>query len=55
MINATELKAYMIGEHSFTIERLDEDGDPYIEKHFVPWATIKEILSRYEAFQNEND
>jgi len=36
-------RAYM-GEFSFEIETVDEDGNSCDQKVFVPWTTIKDIM-----------
>lgn len=38
-------KAAYMGEFSFTLARVDEFGDEYSEKVYVPWTTIKEIMA----------
>ncbi len=49
---STETKAAYIGEFSFVIPDVDEDGNEHSRKIHVPWTTIKEIMAaiRTEAY-----
>lgn len=44
-----------IGEYSFELETMDEDGEPFSQKITVPWTTVKDIMKAiradYEAVQ----
>ena len=40
-----DTKAAYIGEFSFSLTRIDGNGDEYSEKVYVPWTTIKEIMA----------
>lgn len=39
-----DTKAAYMGEFAFSLQRVDEFGDEYSEKVYVPWDTIKEIM-----------
>lgn len=39
-----DTKAAYMGEFAFNLRRVDEAGDEYSEKVYVPWDTIKEIM-----------
>lgn len=40
-----DTKAAYMGEFAFSLTRVDEAGDEYPEKVYVPWTTIKEIMA----------
>lgn len=42
---SAETKQAYIGEFSFVIRDVDEDGDERPRKVYVPWVTIKEIMA----------
>lgn len=42
-------KEAYIGEFSFSVKRLDEDGNEYSEMIDVPWTTIKDIMAAIAA------
>lgn len=44
-----DTKAAYMGEFSFGLTRMDEAGDEYSEKVYVPWTTIKEIMAAIAA------
>lgn len=44
-----DTKAAYMGEFSFNLHRIDEFGDEYSEKVYVPWTTIKEIMAAVAA------
>ncbi|UXC93092.1 hypothetical protein EGM87_22615 [Sphingobium sp. RSMS] len=37
-------KAAYHGEFSFNLHRIDDCGDEYVEKVYVPWDTVKQIM-----------
>jgi hypothetical protein len=45
--NAT--KAAYQGEFIFSITRFDDDGEEYLERHYVPWTAVKEIMAAIAA------
>lgn len=40
-----DTKAAYMGDFSIDLTRVDECGDEYFERVFVPWSTIKEIMA----------
>lgn len=44
-----DTKAAYMGEFAFTLTRIDECGDEYPEKVYVPWTTIKDIMAAIRA------
>ena len=44
-----DTKAAYMGEFAFNLRRVDEAGDEYSEKVYVPWDTIKEIMKAISA------
>jgi hypothetical protein len=40
-----DTKAAYHGEFHFTLTRIDEAGDEYFERVYVPWDTTKEIMA----------
>jgi DNA repair exonuclease SbcCD ATPase subunit len=44
-LDPNQTKAAYMGEFAFPVEDMDEDGNEYTRKQYVPWTTIKEIMA----------
>ena len=50
-----ETKGEYIGEFTYDVLEVDEDGEPAIREEFIPWTTVKAIMKAILSRATRNE